>query len=93
MWIACEQPLGAHELSRGAEPALRPVVFYERLLKRIELLTMREALDGLDFSSVGPYRKIAARVDWLAVQQDRTGSAFATVAADLRTRQAEVIAQ
>jgi hypothetical protein len=68
-------------------------VFYERLLKRIELLTMREALDGLDFSSVGPYRKIAARVDWLAVQQDRTGSAFATVAADLRTRQAEVIAQ
>jgi hypothetical protein len=68
-------------------------VFYERLLKRIELLIMRETLDGLDFSSVGPYRKIAARVDWLAVQQNRTGTAFATVAANLCARQAEVIAQ
>jgi hypothetical protein len=68
-------------------------VFYERLLERIEVPIMSETLDGLDFPSVSPYRKVAARVDWLAVQQNCTGSAFATVATDLRARQAEVIAQ
>ena len=93
MRVACKQPFGAHELPRGAESTLRSVVFNERLLKWIEMLIMRETLDGLDLSPVGPHRKIAARVDWLAVQQHRTGSAFAAVAADLRARQAKVIAQ
>lgn len=54
---------------------------------------MSEALDGADLSPVGPHRQIAARVDGLAVQQDSAGSAFAAVAADLRSGQAEMIAQ
>ena len=65
----------------------------ERLLKRIELLSVRQALDGLDRSPVGPDRQIAAGVDGLAVQQHRAGAAFAAVAADLRAGQAEMIAQ
>jgi hypothetical protein len=93
MCIAREQTFGAHELPRSAEPALRSVMVYERLLKRIKVLTIREAFDRPHFSSVGPYREIAARVDWLAIQQDRAGSAFAPVAANLRARQPEVIAQ
>ena len=60
MWIAYEQSFGAHELPRSAKPALRPVMFYERSLKRIELLSMRKALDRLDLSPVGPNRQIAA---------------------------------
>jgi hypothetical protein len=68
-------------------------MFNERLLKRIELLTMGETLDCLDLSSVGPDCQIAAGVDGFAVQQYGAGSAFATVATDLRARQADMIAQ
>ena len=68
-------------------------MFNERLLQRIELLSMGKTFDRLDLSPVGPNRQIAAGVDGFAVQQYRTGSAFATVATDLRARQADVIAQ
>src|SRR6266702_1763851 len=93
MRIASEQRLGAHELSGRAKATLRSIVLYERPLKRVELVAMREALDGVNLSPVGPHRQIAARVDGLAVQYHRAGSAFAAVAADLRAGQAEMIAQ
>jgi hypothetical protein len=68
-------------------------VFHERLLKRIEPLSMRKTLDRLDLSSVGPDRQIAAGVDRFAVQQHRAGSAFAAVATDFRTRKTDMIAE
>ena len=55
-----EQSLGAHELPRRAKPTLRSVMFYERLLKRIEVLSLRKTLDRLDLSPVGPNRQITA---------------------------------
>ena len=60
MRVVCEQSFGAHELPRRAKAALRSVMFHERLLKRIELLSMRKTLDSLDLSPVGPDRQIAA---------------------------------
>src|SRR5437870_10983478 len=56
MRVASEQPLGAHELSRRAKPTLRSIVRYERPLKRVELVAMREALDGSNLSPIGPHR-------------------------------------
>ena len=54
---------------------------------------MGETLDGLHLSPVGPDREIAAGVDGLSVQKYGAGSAFATVATDLRAGQADMIAQ
>jgi hypothetical protein len=68
-------------------------MFNERSLKRIELLSMGKTFDRLDFSPVGPDRQVAAGVDGFTVQQDRTCSAFASVATDLRAHQADMIAQ
>src|ERR1700680_1969218 len=93
MRVVREQSFGAHELPGCAKAALRAVMFYERLLKRIELLAMGKTFDGQDLTPVGPDRQIAAGVNGLAVQKHCTGSAFATVATDLRTRQSDMIAE
>jgi hypothetical protein len=93
MWVASEQPFGAHQLSGSAKPALWSVVLYECSLQWIKLVTMCQALYGADFSPVGPHSQIAARIHGLAVEQDGAGSALAAIAADLRAGEAKVIAQ
>src|SRR5262245_42753555 len=92
-WIPHEQSFGAHQLTGGTESTLRPIVFDERLLQWIEPSILRETLDRLHGSAIGPHRQVAARVDRLSVQQDRAGTALATVTTNLCAGHTEVIAE
>src|SRR5262249_53559782 len=91
--VSQKKPPGAHELPGRAKTALRAVMLDERLLQRIEPAVLCETLDGLHRPAIGPHSEVAARVNGPAVQQNRAGAAFATVAANLCSGQAEVIAQ
>src|SRR5262245_51664850 len=85
--------MGAHQLPRRAEAALRRVVFGKRLLKRMELAARAQTFNRRDLAAVGPDGKLAARVHRLAVEQYRAGAAFATVATDLRAGEIQVISE
>ena len=84
-----QQRLRAHQLARRAEAALRRIVGDERPLQRI----VQQSFDGLNGAAVGPHAELAARIDRLAVEQDRARAALAAVAADLGAGQLEVVAQ
>src|SRR5262249_6958909 len=91
--ISYAQSLGTHQLTRRTESTLWPIVFDERLLQWIECSVLRQPLDCLHGPAVGPHGQIAARVDRLAVQQDRAGAALPTITTDLRASHAEVVAK
>src|SRR5262249_1264030 len=91
--IPREQSFGAHQLTRRTESTLRPIMFDECLLQWIEPSVLRETLDRLHGSAIGPHGQIAARVDRLAVQQDCAGTALAPVTTDLCPGHAEVSAK
>src|SRR5581483_3568109 len=63
MGIFHEQTLRRHNLPRRAVAALRADVADERLLKRIELLAVRDALNRQNAFSVGLEGQIVARAD------------------------------
>ena len=65
----------------------------ERLLKRGQLLAFGETLHGDDASSRRLPHRNQARADLLVVQQNRAGAAVAGIAADLRTRQTQLVPQ
>ena len=65
----------------------------ERPLQRRQLAVLAgEALDGRDLGAVGLDREQHAALHRLAVEEDRAGAAVAGVAADVRARQVEVVA-
>ena len=82
-----------HEHARRAEPTLETVVLTERLLERVELTVLREALDRQDLRAVGLDREHDAGPRGLAIDQNRARAADSVLAADVRTREAEVLAQ
>ena len=69
-----------------------PVV-EERLLERVEPIADRQPLDGRDRGAVRLDAEHQARVDALAVDDDRARAALPDEAALLRAGQPEVVAQ
>src|SRR5262249_42875461 len=82
-----------HEEARSAESALQPVVLMKGLLERIEPLTVGEALDGLDVTAVHLNGEEQAGSHGRAVDDDRARAAHTVLAAEMRSRQLEVVAK
>src|SRR5947199_8204710 len=83
---------GDHEAGR-TEAALLRVVVNERLLDRVQLVALHQALDGRDATTLrfdGEYR---AGISRLAVNDDRASAAGGAVTDALRPREVEVVAQ
>jgi hypothetical protein len=50
--ILHQQSGRAHDHSRGTETALKCIMFYESLLHRMQITSIRKSLNGSDFASV-----------------------------------------
>src|SRR5215831_15546596 len=89
-----EQFQRAHDHSRGAEPALQGVMCAECGLQRMLGITwLTQALDRIDRCSVRLNGQDRARLHGAAVQVHSARAALGRVATDMRTSDAEVIAQ
>src|SRR5438309_665597 len=82
-----------HEHAWRAESALEPVVLAERLLERVELAVAHEPLDRQKLGAVGLDRQHDAGTRGFAVEQNSARAADAVLAADVRARQAQVLAE
>src|SRR5262249_14039809 len=91
--VAHQKRFARHDLPRGAEAALRPVVLDERLLDGIELVALGKPVDSENLLAAHPDRELAARIHVTAVDEYRAGAALAAVATDARAREAELVAQ
>ena len=76
-----------------AEAALEAVVLDERPLHRMEIAVRREPLDRRDLAAVGLEREQRAALHGPPVDEHRACAALARVAADMRARQPEPVAQ
>src|SRR5213596_230970 len=84
-----------HEDARRAEAALQPVSLAERGLKRMQRVAraVSKALHGLDFVTVRLDGEHEAGADRLAVQQDGAGPAHPVLTSDVRSGEAQLVAQ
>src|SRR5581483_2086233 len=78
--------------ARGAEAALHAAVLEERLLQRAQPAPPGKPLDGRDAPALRLQREVRARVHRLVVEQDHARPALGVVAALLRPRQTDVLA-
>src|SRR5437870_4039285 len=76
-----------------AVAALQRVLLVERLLHRVELAVRGETLDRRDLRAVRLDSEHGARLDRLAVEQHRAGAARRGVAAHIRARQPQAVAE
>src|SRR5215211_2152179 len=88
-----EQIRGRDDQPGRAEAALHRARLSERLLHRMQLPFVGEALDRDDVVAVGLRRQHEARTDELAVEEHGARPAFALLASVLRAREAEALAQ
>jgi hypothetical protein len=79
---------GRHDLTGGAEPALKRVFIDERLLDRMKLALGCQALDRRDPATVKRGHQDHASVHAPVINQERARAAFAAVAPFLGPRQA-----
>src|SRR5262245_42002558 len=79
-----EQSFHRDNISRRAVAALHRAGVDKRLLHRMQCIAVGETFDGRDFGAVGIGRHGDARVDRLAVINNRAGAALAGVAAKFR---------
>ena len=89
---ALEECGRAHQHPGRAVAALEGVVLVEGLLERRQVAVAGEALDRRDLRALGLDREQHAALHRLAVQMHRAGAAVARVAADVRPREPEVVA-
>src|SRR5213594_1926163 len=84
-----------HEDARRAEAALQAVSLAERGLKRMQRVAraVSKALHGLDLVAVRLDGEHEAGADRLAVQQDGAGAAHPVLASDVRSGEAQLVAQ
>src|SRR5262249_41862367 len=82
-----------HDEARRAVAALQTVLSVERLLHGMERAIRRKPLDCRDLVPVGLDAEQRARLDRLAVQQDRPCTARGRAATNIRPRQSEPLAQ
>ena len=85
--------MGAHDHSGSAVSALQAVLLPEPLLDGVELVACREALHRRDGMTIRLNGEHGARFHGFAVQQDGTGAADGSFAADVGTGQASGFAQ
>src|SRR5947208_5410579 len=91
--IPGEQVHGGHDQAGSAEAALQPVLVPERLLQRMQPAVLAQPLDGPDLLALRLYGEDGAALDRVAVDQHGTRAALARVAADVRAREVELVAQ
>jgi hypothetical protein len=92
--FASEQFQRAHDHSRGAETALQGVMLAECGLQRMLGITwLAQALDRVDRCSVRLNGQDRARLHGAAAEVHSARAALGRVATDMRTSDAEVIAQ
>src|SRR5450830_835773 len=72
-----------HDHARRAVAALQPVIIAEGGLHRVQLVALRDALDGGDIGAIGLPDQHGAGFDRAAVDMDDTGAALTGVAADM----------
>ena len=88
-----EHPDRRAQLAGRAVAALERVVLDERLLQRMQLVVVREPLDGRHLGAIVRDREREACVRPAPVDQHGAGAALAVIAALLRAREAQVLAQ
>ena len=91
--VLLQQVGGAHQHAGRAEAALQAVMLAERLLQRVQLAALGQALDRRHLGAVGLGREHGAGLDRIAVDMDHAGAALAGVAADMGAGEAEIAAQ
>src|SRR6266852_3643035 len=90
--VTLEHLVGRHDHPGRAEPALQPVFLPEPLLDRVQLAVLRQPLDRHDVGAVHLDGEEVARLDGLAVHEDRARAALAGVTADVRPGEAHGLA-
>src|SRR6266446_4220507 len=89
-----EQLPGSHDHARRTEAALQGMVLMERGLNRMQGATAgREPFDRRDRRTVGHHGKNRTGLGGLSVDIDGAGAALRGVAADIGSREAEIVAQ
>src|SRR5437764_1248337 len=84
---------GRTDLSRGTVAALEGVVFDERLLQRVQVLTTGKPLDRDDLGILMRDGEGKAAVHATTIKQHSTGATLPVVAAFLRTSELKVLAK
>src|SRR5579863_1664303 len=79
--------------ARSAEAALEGVMFFERRLQRRQTILKREALDSDYFRALGLYREHQTGSHRGTVDQHGARTAYAVLAADMRSGQPQAMAQ
>src|SRR5205807_2110194 len=77
----------------GAVAALHGPAVHECFLYRVELVAVRQALDGAEFLARDGADAGVARPHGLAIHEDGAAAATALAAAVLRPREAQIVAQ
>ena len=80
----------SHDHAGGAKPALEGLRVVEGLLHRMQFAFWRKAFDRGDLAAFAAERGHQARMEWLAVDMDRAGTAVARVTAFLDAEHFEV---
>src|SRR5690606_30398 len=91
--VVVKERRGGHDDGWRAEPGLNRAVLDKRLLERVQLVALREALDGGDLTAGGLKHRVDAGVDGRAIDQHRADAALGLFTADLRARQPQIVAQ
>src|ERR671939_922110 len=90
--MALQQPVGRHDHAGRAEATLQAVLFPEPLLQRMQLAIAGQTFDGQDLGAIGLYGQDGAGLDRQAVHDHGARAALRGVAADMRARQANHVA-
>ena len=90
--FAFEQRVARHHHPRRAKAALQAVLLIEALLDRVELPVLLEPFDRHDLPAVGLDGEHGAGLDGRSVEQHRACAAVRRVAADVRARQPQGLA-
>ena len=93
VWPFLDAADAGQDLAGSAVAALEGVLVDERLLRRVQLISVREALDGGDLDPLQPYGECQAGVHPLPVDQHGARAARPCVAALLRAGQIEMFTQ
>src|SRR5215813_2072834 len=91
--LFAEQRMCRRDHAGRTEAALESMVLAEARLQRREALIVRQTFDRDDFAAVGLDRQHETAAHSLAVDQHRAGTANPVLAADMRTRQPQMMAQ
>src|SRR5215470_14320799 len=77
----------------GTETTLQGVMFAERGLQRREVGIVRQPFDSHDLGAVRLHREHQACAHGVTIDEDRTGTTHTMFASNMRTGQAQVMAQ